>query len=64
MIKIERDRVGKNAYKVSKVWKLGPHIFFNDGDIIFRFCYLRTKLHTFYIQLSINICKKGEQNGK
>lgn len=28
MIKLEKNVVGRNAYRVSKVWKLGFHAFF------------------------------------
>ena len=43
MIKIEKGLVGRNAYQVSKVWKLGFHSFINGCDYILRVCYLRTK---------------------
>ncbi len=43
MIKLEKNVVGRNAYRVSKVWKLGFHAFLNGDDFILRFCYLRTK---------------------
>lgn len=55
MIKFRKDKVGRNAYKVTKKWRLGPHIFVCGEDLIFRICYLRNKKGTQYIQLSIKI---------
>lgn len=52
MIELEKGTVGRNAYRVSKVWKLGFHSFINGGDYILRICYLRTKKHTYYVQVS------------
>ena len=49
MIKIKKGLIGRNAYLVSKVWKLGFHSFINGGDYILRICYLRTKKHTHYV---------------
>lgn len=43
MIKIKKGLIGRSAYLVSKVWKLGFHSFINGGDYILRICYLRTK---------------------
>lgn len=43
MIKIKKGLIGRNAYLVSKVWKLGFHSFINGDDYILRICYLRTK---------------------
>lgn len=42
--------VGRNAYKVSKVWKLGFHLFEHNGCKVFRICYLRTNNKTYYFQ--------------
>lgn len=66
MIKIRKGRVGRNAYKVSKVWDLGFHRFINEEDLIIRICYLRTNTSTHYCQLSIKVkkecdCRAGEQ---
>lgn len=55
MIKLKKDKVGRLAYQVSKVWKLGFHVFINGEDLIFRVCYLRNKRGTHYIQLSVKI---------
>ena len=60
MIKLEKDVVGRNAYQVSKKWKLGFHTFLNGEDFIFRFCYLRTQRHTHYIQASMKVHNRGE----
>lgn len=60
MFKIRKDKVGRNAYKVSKVWKLGLHIFGNGEDLIFRICYLRNKHGTHYVQLSVKIKECGD----
>lgn len=65
MIKLEKDKVGRFAYKVSKVWKLGFHVFINGENLIFRVCYLRNKRGTHYIQLSVKIkecCDCGCEN--
>lgn len=53
-----KGKVGSKAYTVSKVWKLGWHIFLNGEDLIFRFCYLRNRKGTHYIQFSIQIRKQ------
>lgn len=58
MIKVRKGEVGRNAYKVSRVWKLGFHIFVNAEDLIFRLCYLRTNISTHYCQLSVKIRKE------
>ena len=50
-----KNTVGRNAYKVSKVWKLGAHVFFNEEDLIFRVCYWRDKSSTRYVQMSIRV---------
>ena len=48
-------KVGRTAYKLSKIWKLGIHAFMNDTDFIFRICYLRTAKATYYWQVLIKI---------
>lgn len=50
-LKIYKGKAGKNAYKVSDVWRLGFHYFINGGDKILRFCYFRGK-DTHYIELA------------
>ena len=60
MIKIKKGLIGRNAYQVSKVWKLGFHSFINGGDYILRICYLRTKKHTHYVQVSFKTKDIGE----
>lgn len=55
MIKYHRGRVGSKAYTVSKVYKLGFHLFLNGEDLIFRVCYLRNIKGTHYVQVSIKI---------
>lgn len=60
MFKIRKDRVGRLAYQVSKVWKLGFHVFINEEDLVFRICYLRNRKGTHYIQLSVKIKEIGE----
>lgn len=62
MFKFYKGKVGSKAYEVSKVWRLGVHIFLNEEDIIFRICYLRNKKGTHYIQLSIKVRKQFECN--
>ena len=43
--------VGAKAYELTKVWKLGFHLFTSsDGNLIFRICFLRTKKRTHYFQ--------------
>ena len=61
-IKFHKGKAGKNAYMVSKVWKLGFHIFLNGEDIVFRFCYFRNKKGTHYIQFAKQI-RKGLECG-
>ena len=51
----ESGYVGKNAYKVSKVWRLGFHAFDNGEDFIVRLVYFRNSHATYYIQLSIKV---------
>ena len=60
MIKIKKGLMGRNAYQVSKVWKLGFHSFINGSDYILRICYLRTKKHTHYVQVSFKTKAIGE----
>lgn len=62
MKKIEfyRGRVGRKAYRISKVWKLGFHIFLNGEDLIFRICYLRNAKGTYYIQLSLKVREQND----
>lgn len=55
---------GRNAYKVSKVWKLGIHIFTTSTNLIFRICYLRTKKRTYYWQFSIQVKKQYDCCGQ
>ena len=50
--------VGRNAYKVSKVWKLGCHLFKSGGYLTFRICFLRTKEATYYWEVSAQIKKQ------
>lgn len=57
------DHVGNKAHKVSSVWKLGPHIFKNDGSFIFRVCFLRTKAKTYYFQAYITTGKRCSREG-
>lgn len=64
MIRLEKNVVGRNAYRLSKVWKLGFHVFLNGDYFILRFCYLRTQKHTHYIQASAKVCNKGRENIK
>lgn len=60
MFRFYKGRVGIKAYTISKVWKLGVHIFLNGEDLIFRLCYLRNKKGTHYIQFSIRVRKQLE----
>ena len=60
MIKFRKGRVGRYAYQLVKVWKLGLHIFINEDDLIFRICYLRNKNGTYYIQWSVKIRETGD----
>ena len=63
-IKFHKGKAGENSYMVSKVWKLGFHVFMNDGDLVFRLCYLRNKKGTHYIQLSKQIMERLECGSK
>ena len=54
-IKIRKGLVGKRAYRVSKVWRLGFHAFLNGEDFTIRLCYLRDWKGTHYIQLEIKV---------
>lgn len=61
-------KVGRNAYELSKVWKLGVHAFMNDGNFILRICYLRTKKATYYWQFHVKVkneycCSCGNGGG-
>ena len=60
VFKFYKGKVGSKAYTVSKVWKLGWHIFLNGEDLIFRVCYLRNRKGTHYIQFSIKIRQQLE----
>lgn len=60
MIKIKKGLIGRNAYLVSKVWKLGFHSFINGDDYILRICYLRTKNIPHYVQVSFKTKAIGE----
>lgn len=62
MFNFYKGKVGKNAYKVCKVWKLGFHVFLNDEDLFFRVCYFRNKKATYYIQISVKVKEKLECN--
>ena len=53
-----KGRAGRESYKACKVWRLGFHVFLNDGDLIFRVCYLRNKKGTHYIQMSVKVREK------
>lgn len=46
--------VGNNAWKVSKVWRLGFHSFTDSMGTyrVIRLCFFRNKEHTFYAQFS------------
>lgn len=57
MVRIRKGYVGRSAYRVSKVWKLGFHVFLNDEHLILRLCYFRNKKYTCYIQLEIKVRK-------
>ena len=61
-IKLQKGCVGRNAYRVSKVWRLGFHTFFNGEDFVSRLCYLRTKKHTHYAQVAVKVRNKGDVN--
>lgn len=56
-------QVGARARHVSGVWGLGPHLFMNGGDLIFRICYYRDEKTTYYWQISKTVKKKGEVTG-
>ena len=70
-----KGKVGSKAYELSKVWRLGFHVFKTEYDLlsyhrqsyIFRLCYMRTRRGTYYIQISkdkrcydVCGCKGGE----
>ena len=50
-INLTAGKVGKNAYEVSNVWRLGVHAFKTEHDYILRLCYFRWR-STHYIQIS------------
>lgn len=50
--RVHKGTVGSLAYKVSKTFRLGFHLFKNGNDIIFRFVYLRTKDYSYYIEIA------------
>lgn len=54
-MKITHDYVGNKAHEVSKVWRLGFHIFDCDNERVFRLCYFRNSHATYYIQLAIRM---------
>lgn len=58
MFRFYKGKVGTKSYTVSKVWKLGAHIFLSEEDLVFRICYLRNKKGTHYIQFSIKVRKQ------
>lgn len=53
MAYLRKGKVVTNAYQVSKSWRLGPHVFINGEDLIFRLCYFRNDTGTYYIQLHV-----------
>ena len=61
-MKITKNKVGKNAYQVFKVWKLGFHVFLNGEDLVFRICYLRNEKGTHYVQMSIKVREELAQS--
>lgn len=60
MIKFYKGIVGRYAYRCSKFWRLGFHIFVNGGYLIFRLCYLRNKKGTYYFDLSAKIKEQAD----
>lgn len=63
MIKYHRSRVNSKAYTVSKVWRLGIHMFLNGEDLIFRVCYWRNSKGTHYAQISMKVRKELDCRG-
>ena len=66
-LKLYVSRLGANAYKASKTFKLGFHKFKCGNDLVLRLCYLRTRKHTYYMEADlpwypIIADKKGEVN--
>ncbi len=51
-LKFTKSYVGATAYTVSRVWRLGFHLFKSGGDIIFRLCYFRNSHATYYMQIA------------
>ena len=51
-ITLSASRVGKDAYKVSKTWRLGFHVFSTDHFHTIRLCYLQNESGTHYIELT------------
>ena len=62
-IRFSKDKVGRRAYEVCKVWRLGFHVFLNDDELVFRMCYLRNEKGTHYIQAAIKIKENLETCG-
>ena len=50
-LKFSKGRVGATAYTVSRVWRLGFHLFESDCHIVFRLCYFRNSHATYYMQI-------------
>ena len=51
-ISLSANRVGRNAYEVSKTWKLGFHAFSTEHLRTIRLCYLRNKRGTYYVEIT------------
>jgi len=47
-----KNKVGKDAYLVSKTWRLGFHAFRTEHFSILRLCYLRDKRGTHYMEIT------------
>lgn len=47
-----KDKVGKDAYLVSKTWRLGFHAFRTEHFSTLRLCYLRDKRGTHYMEIT------------
>lgn len=65
MIKIVKGKIGRDAWKVSKNWRLGFHLFdYIRGGKTFRLVYLRTKKHTHYIDIDYGMKMFTEREAK
>ena len=52
-LRFAKYKVGQDAYKISKTYRLGFHAFRTEHFSILRLCYLRDKRGTHYVEIII-----------